>query len=122
MIVNQTLLMRAGPLVIRRGKVLDTHDYLHILWGDHVIVTLGNGESIDKLKAVCARIVAGETDGYEDWIVFQRHIDFVNDKEVQRYVIWNNEEVIGILDGPNTAQMIITVLEERNGPARQAAP
>ena len=118
MIVNQTLLMRAGPLVVRRGKVLGTHDYLHILWNDQVILTLGDLESLDLLCAVCKRIVAGETGGYEKWIVFQQHTEFVKDVEVSRFVIWNNEAVVGIIDGLGTAQLIITILEEHNGPAR----
>jgi hypothetical protein len=122
MIVNQTLLMRAGPLTFRRGTVL-SNEYIHLLWGDDVMLSLGSKYTIDALKSVCEAIMAGEPYG-SGILDYEMHHDTAKDKDgnlitVKRWVVWYRGDVVGIIEGASTAKLILTMLEKRDGSTRQ---
>lgn len=120
-VVDETLTIHAGPLTLRMGKVLERFAYLYALYGSHLLLYLGDDESIERFKIVAKEIVAeplAHDEWNVDWIKVMRKEEHWRAGVVQTYIVLHNEQVVGVLHGASSFKLILTALERPNGPAR----
>jgi hypothetical protein len=117
---RELVYLRAGPLSIRRGKIND-HDYCYAMLGDYLMIYLTEHDIAGFLSCAYDAIEwmrMSSTHGpinYRSVVIFDKE-----DKPHTRYMFYNQNRLLGVLDGISSVKLIRDALTRKyDGPPHE---